>query len=419
MTDVSVTSAVTLGVGRMLAERYHGVAADLVQGAQATNLRRKLQGIKASLEQLQRVRASSDAEPSNIRKAQGALREALAEADEALAQSPANRMAPSEARILKQIGGWELTGDRIRESISKIFDAPVTEAAGTLDRLSMLLERRNEFYSALESVTDSFSYFNIEQGAPPSDGAEVGASFIYLEMGQTTLEEIAVELEELETHLRWFAEVVGVTPGQIRVQAVGSSELEIFLKSPYGQAAAIGIALQALVGILNGAADLALKYEELQDFGTPQEIPEEQVEEIVDEYIDREREKVKENLLKKYDGDPGRQNEIEQGLGKSLQYLLNRMSEGAEFEVRVLKPSEAEEDDEIGPGLGTVEELQRRGRAMMEDEGRGRGLPVKKPELLEAGPDESDDSPDEEQEDGQEDSGADDPEGVEEGGRSD
>lgn len=71
-----------------------------------------------------------------------------------------------------------------------------------------------------------------------------------------------------------------------------------------------------------------------------------------------------EDLLESYPGDEARQNELRKPVRDAVEFVLEKVQRGGTIEVRVIPPSEEETEGEVVPGLGTVRDMQERGRAM-------------------------------------------------------
>lgn len=343
----------------MLAERLNEVALDLRNHYRSAKIGESLSAVHTSLNQLRSAGADANAR----RQVRNQLEGHLEELSGSLASDPSNEYAPSEIAVAKQIGGWHLTGERLGRQIQSILEQPAIEGQETVDRVKELHEEVESFYRGLASLLDGFDQLGVGRSTLPGESAEVGVLFA-IEMGEATLGELDTEVSLLERHLRFFAEISGESPGKVRVRALSSSGWELFLDTPYAQAAAWSFAIKQCVEILKGALDLAIKYRELRNAGAQENLSEEVIEERVGEYIEANKDELLTNLMEKYEGDDDRAAELEVGLDRSLDYMIEKIREGTTFEVRVLRPEEGTEDEEVAPGFGNLSDLQERGRAM-------------------------------------------------------
>lgn len=343
----------------MLAERLNEVAYDVHRHGQHESIVSKLQAVVTTVRQIEQP--AGDQAVGQLRSN---LEKKLEQLYSSLGKERVNEFASSEKAILKEVEGWELTGKRLRRKVEDILAQPALDDVGAGDRLADLVERVDGLYDALGALVESFDELGVQRSTlPVGETAELGAIYP-IEMGEATLSDVHGELEELEDHLRWLAQVAGDTPGQTRVRAIGSSGLEVFLESPLGLAAAFGIAIEACERIIERGLNIAKQYKELRDSGTPEEISDERIERIAQRVVDQGIQELIENLMDRYTGDPGRGNEIRQGLELDLRYLIEKINDGGEFEVRVIPPTDESEDEEVRPGFGTMRDMKRRGRVM-------------------------------------------------------
>lgn len=346
----------------MLAERLNEVALDLRNHYRSQKIGESLSAIRTSLNQIQ----GAGADPNTLSQVRNQLKGHLDELSRSLTVDPSNEYAPSEIAVVKQIGGWHLTGERLRRQVQSILEQPAIEGREAADRVKELHEEVESFYRGLTNLLDGFGQLGVGRSTLPGESAEVGVLYA-IEMGSATLRELDTEISLLERHLRFFAEVAGESPGRVRVRALSSSGWELFLDTPYAQAAAWSFAVKQCIEILKGALDLAMKYRELRDAGAQEDLSEEVIEERVSSFIEANRDELLSELMERYEGDEGRAAELEVGLSRSLSYLIEKIREGTTFEVRVLKPEDEAEDEEVAPGFGNLAELQERGRAMSEE----------------------------------------------------
>lgn len=357
----------------MLAERLNEVALDVSEFARTTDLLGLLHGLLATVQEFERAgmpeqQSNTERSPSEIREElRETLNKRLTKIQGTLRSAPSNEYRPSEEAILKSMGGWRLTGDRLWDELKAVLAQPAFEEGDVVAQLGKLVEDADDFYGSLDTLLDGFDGLDIDRTTLPVDAAELGFLFP-VEMGDAELEDLYKDLEELEKHLRFFAEVVGETPGGVRVRAISSSGWEIFLESPYAQAGLVLFAVDRCLEIIDKGLDVAQKWRDLRDSGTSEDVTDERIEEDVQATTQAEAEELVEDVLTSYEGDEARRNELRTGLRNAVQYLIKQLRRGTKIQVRVVtSPTDPdEEEEEIYPGLGTLSDLEDLGALMSE-----------------------------------------------------
>lgn len=216
----------------MLAERLNEVTLDLHSHANHRSLVSDLEKVLAHVRKLRQTqKPGGDMSPEAVRNQ---LEHQLGELFTSLGADPSNTYPPSQIRILKEIDGWEVTGTRLKERVEEIFDAPALEGAQVEAELADLLKETKTFYEGLATLLSGFRSLGVGRSTiPGGDNAEVGISYPKARRdGKLHLEDLHSELGEWVMHLRFFAEVGGVTPGKAHLKAIGSSGWEFFLETP-------------------------------------------------------------------------------------------------------------------------------------------------------------------------------------------
>lgn len=380
----------------MLAERLNEVALDVHSYAKSTGLVDQSLRIGELLSSIQPTE-QGPGQQQHRQQELNQLRSALGEFYETLDQAPSNQFAPSEVRVLQRIGGWRLTGARLRAQLEELLNQSSLEVVSLSSEYGKILNDVHAFYDALGELIDVFGTLGVQRSTlPTGERAEIGGMFPIQER-EDRFEDLIARFDEFETHLRFFSEVTGSTPAEVRVRAISTSSWEVFLGTPYATAAAIAFAINQSLTIIQKALDIAERWRSLRDSGTPTEITDEKIEEEVQSYTEKQRNQTADELLELYpEDDEGRRREIRTGLRNAMKYLIQSIQEGCEFEVRVIPPTSEEEDEEIEPGLGNLRAMKERGRAMADESDMkklaGRGLRLIESEGSETNDDEDEDS---------------------------
>lgn len=174
------------------------------------------------------------------------------------------------------------------------------------------------------------------------------------------LEEFRKELEEIEFILNTFSEVATGRKDDLRIRAVSSSGLMLFLVASPAFAAIIAKAVNFIIETYKKILEIKKLQLEIERLQMPDEISE-KTKEHANSLMEAEIEKFTVEIVNEYHAgkDGGRKNELTNAVKISLNKIANRIDRGFNFEVRMEPPKplpqDTKEADKINQAMKTIQ----------------------------------------------------------------
>lgn len=318
----------------MNAERLHAIVIALRAEIEERDIVSKMQAMVKALRLL-----SQQAHPTH----QQNLATTLNDFYEAVSNTNSDRFSPAWRQILSEIGGSDLFGAKLKETVETVIGRNQMTPAVGLEELEKVLARLEEFSTALESAASSLSTLQIghEQLAPGE--CEIGL-LIPRRAVKNQLMGFADELQEIGFILRTFSEVATGKPDDLVIRTISSSDLLLYLQAGVPYAACVAVAIERIVELYKKLLEIRKLRLEMEKLG----VPEKNVAEVGDfanGLMEEGIAKVSGEIMQKYykgkDGE--RKNELANGVSISLNKIANRIDAGYNLEVRVEPLAKADE----------------------------------------------------------------------------
>lgn len=266
--------------------------------------------------------------------------------EDALDKCGTNHMVPSEQQILNRMNGADLVGAGLRTRTDDILASNAMTPGNALQEINALNTQTAEFRKTVHSLIQAIDKLDLlTEEEIPADAAEIGVllpSIIF----NDDLEGLKNELAELDRHLRAFSEIAGGPKGSLKIRAVSSGSLDVFLKSAPGVAACVMVAVERLVALYKKILEIRKLRSELAEKDVPSQAiaPIEQHE---NETVTNEIDSILDEIMERfYSGDDsGRKNELRNAARIALLYLADRIDRGVDFEAKAPPQEEDAESD--------------------------------------------------------------------------
>lgn len=321
----------------MNAERLHAVTIALNEEMTKSGVTEKLQALIQSL---------SNVINQPVQPHQQNLANTLKAMYAAVQESPSDSFSPAWRQILIEIGGDEICGEMLKNTIEGIFARNQITPAVAMQELQELHKRIKGFKSALEQCTTAFRQFNIgDEKLSPGD-CEIGV-LIPRKSIDNRLIEFSNELKELGFILNTFAEVATGKKDELAIRTISSSDLLVHLSATAPYAACLAIAIERIVALYKQLLEIRKLHQELQKHGVPDgQIT--GIEDYANQLMGKGIDKVSVEIIDQFykEKDKGRKNELTNAVRISLNRLANRIDRGFNVEVRVEPLVEIEPESE-------------------------------------------------------------------------
>ncbi|MCI0352736.1 MAG: hypothetical protein L0Z53_25220 [Acidobacteriales bacterium] len=334
----------------MNAERLHAIANVLRDEMSSRNTTKKFRAMVEALRSV--VQQSNQASQQNLSAARKALYEALT-------NTPSDRFSPSWRQILLELGGENLFGSDLMNTIEAIIDRNQITLAVALDELEKMLERLQAFEEALESVCGALSHFEIgDEKLAPGD-SEIGVLIPRQEVKNKLLD-FAEELHEVGFILNTFSEVATGQVADLEIRTLSSSDLLIYLQAAVPYAACVAVAVERVVTLYKQLLEIRKLHQQIRKQGVPDEQTS-GIEQYANQLMESGIEKASVEIVNEfYKGkDKGRKHELVTKVRFSMNKIANRIDHGFNLEVRVEPPSQkqqpAPEDEEIQKAVTIIQ----------------------------------------------------------------
>ncbi len=268
-------------------------------------------------------------------------------------------IAPADRRLLAALGVDSVIGQKLASRVQAATSGSSVTPALALEQLKAINTELASLTSAVTSTLNGLRRLGLHPISMEADRCEIAVTIPRVAVNHR-LADFASEVKYLGRLTDCLSELVGVESSDTRIAAVSSSELEVYISVGAAVAAAVGAAIDRILGLYKNV----LEIKKLREGMTSRNVPEEALRDV-DRHADTEMERGIDELLTELlnefqAADPsGRRNELRTLLKDVLNGIANRLDRGFNFEIRVELPAETEE----GAATPNKELLERAYRA--------------------------------------------------------
>lgn len=321
----------------MNAERLHAIVSALKHEIDTRGIVNRLQEVVNAL------KAMTGGDPSQQQR----LTQNLSSLFSALNEAESNNFSPGWRLILDEIGGAELFGNALRAKVTAIIESRQIMPAVAADELQMILKELQEFKKATEQCIFSLRHFRIGNEKLEPGQCEIGLLIPRREVNNQ-LDGLCGELEHLSFILNTFSEVVTGKKDDLKIRAISSSELLVYLQALAPYAACVALAIERIVALYKNLLEIRKLHSELKSKGVPEENAK-GIEDHANNLMANGIDSIADEIMTKYHEKKNapRLNELRNAVRISLFKLANRIDRGFNIEVRVESIDSQQEDGPI------------------------------------------------------------------------
>jgi hypothetical protein len=340
----------------MNAERLHAIALALHNEMVSTDIVGKMEKLRASLEEVIKLQGQPSYHQGDARATQQDLVNDRESVYSSLSNTNTDKFSPAWRQLLSEIGGVDLFGETLKNTVKKIFEENQLTPAVALKELEGLKERLEDFQKSLDKILGAFKVFKIGDEKLEPGECEIGM-LIPRAAVNNQLVEFTKELDELSFVINTFSEVATGKTDDLRIKTISSTDLSVYLMAAVPFAACLSHAIERIVALYQRLLEIRKLRGELAKQG----VPEKQasgIEEYANNIMKDGIEELSVEMMKTfYHGkDIGRKNELTTQTRFSLNCIANRIDRGYNIEVRVESLKEVAQDDNAAKE--TAEKIQ-------------------------------------------------------------
>lgn len=329
----------------MRAETIYRLTLDIYRDITDLQLIELLEALGSSLQ----AHATSPTESS-----QTAVAEARVRVLNALENSRFNSTPPTDAKLLKEMRVHPLLGSSLARNIDAVFAGNAVTPLIASEEFKQLVKEVNHLYEQADAITDAFSYFNT-----PPDMLEPGEFEIKVEIPcaaiDSELDRFGREVVKINQIIGVFTEIVTGSRESIKVRAISSSDLSIFLESAPAVAALVATSLERLAALYEKVLGIVKLHREMRSRDIPAAVLDplkQHIDEQVKKGVDAIAKQIEKEAFARVED--GRKQELKTELRNSLQQIAYRLDRGFGFDVRGGNVS-PEDDTDVEPDASLIE----------------------------------------------------------------
>jgi hypothetical protein len=323
----------------MRAETLNRVALQIYRDIGSTSSASLLQKLVAALDG-QASNPSDEAE-QNVCAARRAL-------NESLQGSTFNAASPIDQETLATLDVQGLLGNSLLARINDAFVSNVGTPSITRSQVEELRKQVSELYQEADRITDAFQYFDIS-----ADDLDPGEFEVMVAIpGQAIdceLSQFSKEVAKINQIMGVFTELSTGSRAPIKIKALSSSNLTLYLAALPTAAAMISVAIERVLGLYEKI--LNKLHKDLNSLNVPDILLS-----PIKEYIDKQVTVGLEEIARKIEKSPltkidaSRRQEIKTDLRNSLRQIAQRIDRGFAFDVRGADAEPLNEGESKDPG---------------------------------------------------------------------
>ena len=314
----------------MNAERLHAIVISLNKELNDKRIVALMETMTTTLRAV--VQSTNQSTQQNFAGARDALYSALTNTD-------SDKFSPTWRQILREIGGEDLFGRELKQTIESTLEKNQLTPAIALQDFEALYARLQQFRDALTQTISGFAYFKIGSEKLAGGECEIGI-LIPRAYVKNQLPEFLEELEHEEFILNTFSEVATGKPDKLEIKALASSEFMVFIQASIHYAAVVAVAVERIVALYKKLLEIRKLRSDMEKHELPEDVVS-GVETHANKLMKEGIEKASVEIVNQFyiGEDVGRKNELVVKVRLSMNMLANRIDHGVNVEVRVEPPA--------------------------------------------------------------------------------
>lgn len=264
----------------------------------------------------------------------------------ALEDSKINEFSPAWRQMLDELGGTEILGLNLWETINETFQKNQITPAVALKTTKELQQRLIAFYGGIDAILNGFNTLQLKEDELEPNHSEIGFLIPRSFIGND-LETLGEEIHEITLILNSLTELISGKKQSYQIRNLSSSDPLITISSEtLNWVLAFAIAVDWLLNKYKTLLEIRKLRSDLKEKGlTDQELK------GVEDHANKHMKKAIDEIVVQIDNnyadikDTGRRNELKNGLTIGFNKLVNRIDKGYNIEIRISKPDIPQEEE--------------------------------------------------------------------------
>ncbi len=253
------------------------------------------------------------------------------------------KTTPAQEALVREINGERFFSAALPQEIRRDLSQNAITPAAVSGEVNRLTSERQAYLSKLENVEQGLVALGVKGEDPNPGDVELGI-LVPRSLFENNLGSLAKELGVVNRIIQIFTEVTTGQAHPTEVREISTSDPVFFLSAPVVAVLAIGKVVDWLTNKWKEIEEIRKLRAETRKLGIEAAIK--PIDEKIQSTIEASVQEQKNDLIKSYEGDRNRRNELESGLQWALESLIARIERGLTVEVRILAPpQEAIGDD--------------------------------------------------------------------------
>ncbi len=274
---------------------------------------------------------------------------ALSELNENLTNSSYNSFSPGWKQIIEELGGKDLFGVELKNSIYDIFNRNQITPAAALDSINTIVNQVEQLKTAIDEILSGFTKLKIGKEDLDAGQCEMGYS-IPREFVENKLSSLSKEVSELNFILTTLSEAITGKKEDFEVKTISSSDFLLYVIISLQIADVLSNAIEKIINNYKTILEIKILRNQLKEKGVPAKATKE-IEEHANSAMEEIIRKIAKEVITQHhkEQEEGRRNELENATVIALNKIANRIDKGFNIEVRVepLPPATEKNKDDI------------------------------------------------------------------------
>lgn len=260
---------------------------------------------------------------------------ALSELNNSLTESPYNNFSPGWKQIIDEVGGHNLFGIELKNSIDDIFSRNQITPAAALDSINTIVTQVEQLKVAIDEIISGFIKLKIGKEDLAAGQCELGYS-IPRKVIENKLSSLSKEVAELSFILGTLSEAITGKKEEFEVKTISSSDFLLYVIIGLQVADVLSNAIEKIINNYKTILEIKILRNQLKQKGVPESATKE-IEEHANSSMEDVIRKIASEVITQYHkgNDEGRKNELENATVIALNKIANRIDKGFNIEIRV------------------------------------------------------------------------------------
>jgi hypothetical protein len=344
----------------MNTERLHKILSEIQKEFNQKNLLIQLQAVRDNL-------TNQVNQPQQAGYQQN-LVAALSVLNDNLTNSSYNNFSPGWKQIIKELGGHNLMGHELKNSIDDIFNRNQITPAVALDNINTIVSQVEQLKAAIDEILLGFTKLKIGKEDLAAGQCEMGYS-IPRKVVENKLSSLSKEVAELNFILGTLSETITGKKEEFEVKTISSSDFLLYVIISLQVADVLSNAIEKIINNYKTILEIKILRNQLNEKGVPEKATKE-IEEYANSSMEEVIRKIANEVITQYhEGqDVGRKNELENATVIALNKIANRIDKGFNIEVRVepLPPAteKNKDDKQYQAQLTNISNIQKHSKTL-------------------------------------------------------